>query len=189
MLAKRVIDTLTKMIDKNGVDIGTLTYKNRPIVAQFGNAAFEMDVLLTMQWIAYNYRESIADALLIRHPVGLFISENQDLNELQIETYQHHSETNRLTAASERKVDIYIVLALRILCFNGDSVVMTPVDYRSRLEDLAHGVVVLNYAALAYSNIKNPNRKALSHEITKEMAALEAHQIEASIEHDNSPTI
>lgn len=188
MFARRVVTTLTKMMEMADKDIAKLTYKQHPVISQFGNAAFEMDVLLTTQWFAYNFRESITDALMIKHGDDIFLTEKEDLATSQLDAYRQHCYLHRLADASEEKVEIYTALALRALLFNGDAQVTTPVDYRTRLQHLESNVVVLKYTALAYSSLKSPNRQslALSTAVTQELSNFEPHQVDSEIEHENT---
>lgn len=191
MFSQQIVNMFEKMAKRKGVEINNLIYKRQPVVSEIGNAALEMDILLTMQWLAYQYNEAIYTAVLLNHQGSVYAFENDKLNTAQKEAYRTYMEQHKLRGTSESKSELYLALAIRTLCFNGEDCMMTPVDYRSRIVKLDNDVLTLNFTAANYASLKNPNRTALRKDFAiVQDNELHGHQIEARVEHEQeTPSI
>lgn len=193
MLASRFIDMLKRIVETRGGKADNWLYKRHPIVSSFSNDSFEVDVLLTMQWLSYCAGNFLSEAALIKNDEHIYMVERDVLTRAQLEENRQYHASHGLIEATNEQCDLMMFCALRSLFVNEKSFLNTPVDYRTRIQVLEQGVVVLNFIKMEYSCLQSPNRNALYKEFVspkhEQSQGISGHQVEMDYEQNQSTSV
>ena len=183
MLSKRFIDIFKQVSSQQAINAQDVIYKKHPIFSELSNDAFEIDMLNTVSWQAFNSGCYVDEAALVLNGKSIYMLDKDSLTERQKIIHQNYYADLGLTKAKPDHLTLYIYSAIKMLCFNNQGLLITPIEYRNRLNYLEESLVVLNFVKMGYASLVNPNRKALyrNFKMSSNEIEVEDHQIDVEI--------